>query len=88
MFWANCVEKVGNPKAYSEIGDCFTSNAQDMLSGPWLFDAGTHCSMQDEEGNTLRPFWTHQVQEGGESIALFIGDEQVGEVVTPSWFGE
>ena len=50
-----------------------------MLSGPWLFDATTHCSYQDEVGNTLRPFWTYQTQ-GGKDLGIFIGEEKINDI--------
>lgn len=70
-------KKVGDAYAFREIAEQMTAETQYLLSGPWLFDHITHASMQDEEGNALRPFHTFQIQNG-KSLGIFIGEDYIG----------
>lgn len=78
--WADAVEQVGDASDHVAVSDAIRTAKYEGLVGTFDFNDRNFI----ENGASTQPAQLFQVQNG-ERVRLVVGDERVGEIVTPDW---
>lgn len=78
--WAAAVEQVGDASDHSAVADAIRSMKYEGLVGTFAFNDRNFIN----NGSDTQPAQLFQVQNG-ERVRLVVGDQKVGDIVTPAW---
>lgn len=78
--WAAAVEQVGDASDHAAVADAIRAMKYEGLVGTFAFNDRNFIN----NGSDTQPAQLFQVQNG-ERVRLVVGDQKVGDIVTPSW---
>lgn len=78
--WAAAVEQVGDASDHAAVADAIRAMKYEGLVGTFAFNERNFI----DNGSDTQPAQLFQVQSG-ERVRLVVGDQKVGEIVTPAW---
>jgi branched-chain amino acid transport system substrate-binding protein len=78
--WAKAVEQVGDANDHAAVADAIRTMKYEGLVGTFDFNDRNFI----DNGSDTQPAQLFQVQNG-ERVRLVVGDQKVGDIVTPAW---
>lgn len=78
--WAAAVEQVGDADDHAAVADAIRTMKYEGLVGTFDFNDRNFI----DNGSDTQPAQLFQVQNG-ERVRLVVGDQKVGDIVTPAW---
>lgn len=78
--WAAAVEQVGDASDHAAVADAIRAMKYEGLVGTFAFNERNFIN----NGSDTQPAQLFQVQNG-ERVRLVVGDQKVGDIVTPAW---